>query len=212
MEPVIKKGNIKESITNLSNMVFGVALSIGALTLINNISSIANSGAIINNIITFAFSFLIIISIWFRYTKALALMKVETRIEINLNIVILFLVAVEPYLFYLLNIGTGSLVNFTSILYALDVAGLLIVLSIFYKIGIWSHKTENPEIKDYYGPVGNALLFSGILFLVSALPIFWGINVFGFQLRFVIWIVALILGNSLRNLDRYIRRRAANSA
>lgn len=179
MEPEIQKRSMKNSISSLSNMVFGVALSIGALNLINNISASATFGSIVSSIGTFAFSFLIIIYIWFRYTKVLEIMNVETGIEVSLNILILFLVAVEPYLFYLLNIDTMQLLNLTSMLYAFDIAGLLIVLYAFYRIAIRSHEKVKKEILDYYKPVGDSLLIGSIIFVISALPIFWSIRIFG---------------------------------
>jgi len=203
MEPEIQKRSMKNSISSLSNMVFGVALSIGALNLINNISASATFGSITSSIATFAFSFLIIIYIWFRYTKVLEFMNVETGIEVSLNILILFLVAVEPYLFYLLHIDSMQLLNLTSILYALDIAGLLLVLYAFYKIAIRSHKGAKKEILDYYKPVGDSLLIGGIIFGISALPIFWSISIFGvLKLRFVIWFIPLILGTILRRILR----------
>jgi hypothetical protein len=81
----VQARTLKKSINDLSNMVFGVALSLGSLTLINNISSATAPAAILSSIVTFAFSFVIIIYIWFRYTKALELMNVETRIEMDLK-------------------------------------------------------------------------------------------------------------------------------
>jgi uncharacterized membrane protein len=188
-------------------MVFGVALSIGALTLINNISSSATAGSIIGSIVLFGFSFLILMSLWFRYTKVLELMNIETRIEVNLNILVLFLVAIEPYLFYLLNTNTAGLLNLTSSLYALDIAALLLVLYTFYRIGIKSKKDSKSGIKDYYKPTSEALLIGGVLFGISAFPFFWNINILGvLQLRFAIWIVAFVLGNFRGHFGKYFRR------
>jgi|GEM_PF-5490410 len=168
--------SMKNSIGSLSNMVFGVALSIGALTLINSVSSSsATFGSIASNIETFGLSFLIIIFIWLRYTKGLKLMNIETGLEVGLNIIILFLVSIEPYLLYLLNTATTQLVNLTSALYALNIAGLFIVLYIFYRIGIKSGRDSDKEIADYYKPLSNSLLLSGIIFGVSALPFFGSI-------------------------------------
>lgn len=150
---------------------------------------------------------MIIIYIWFRYTKALELMNIGTRTEVNLNILILFLVVIQPYLFYLLHTSSFQLLNITSILYAFDLAGLLFVLYAFYRIGIKSHKDLSKEIKDYYKPTMDALLISGIIIGISAPPIFWAISLFGvIKLRFVIWFISILLGPAMRRTSRSFRK------
>ena len=198
--------SMQKSVRDLSNMVFGVALSIGALTLINNLSVLATPDSITNSIATFAFSFLIIIYMWFRYTQALDLMHDETRIELNLKLLVLLLVAVEPYLFYLLNTASAQLLPFTTTLYALDIAGLLFVLFILYRIGIKSQKGSDRKVANYYLPTSDGLILSAILFAVSALPILWDVSIFGFRVRYALWIAALILGQVFRRASRYARR------
>jgi uncharacterized membrane protein len=203
MEQQLSKPNMKQSISNLSNMVFGVALSIGALALVNNVAANNTSGSIINSIVIFAFSFIILVYMWFRYTKALELMHVESSTEVSLNIILLLLVAIEPYLFYLLNTSSSQLQNITSILFALDISALLFVLFLFYRIGIHSNKASDKEIKTYYKPTSIALLIGASLYLFSAIPIFGGIDIFaGLSLRSVIWVIALLQGGVLRKISR----------
>lgn len=51
----------------------------------------------------------------------------EVRGTFLLNIVLLFCVAVEPYLFYVLSEGQNSLLEFSSSVYALDVEAMLFI-------------------------------------------------------------------------------------
>jgi len=80
-------------IQSLSDLIFGLALSIGALNLISN--KPADTQALFGNIATFGFSFLILIFVWFRYTEIMSVLPVETTRTRALNTVMLFLVAMS---------------------------------------------------------------------------------------------------------------------
>src|SRR5438876_2647088 len=84
-------------IQSLSDLIFGLALSIGALNLIA--SKPPDTPALLGNIATFGFSFLVLIFVWFRYTEIMSVLPVETTRTRALNTVMLFFVAIEPYLF-----------------------------------------------------------------------------------------------------------------
>ena len=81
----------------LADLVFGLALSIGAVFLIgsppNTVPQLAGDVA------EFGFSFLVLISVWLRYTRTMSVLRIEARWAVQLNIVLLFLVAIEPFLF-----------------------------------------------------------------------------------------------------------------
>ena len=181
-------------------MIFGLALSIGALTLINTVET--NTQVVISSILTFAYSFLIIIFVWLRYTKILEVIKVETNLELNLNILLLFLVAVEPYLFNLLHSGTSNLLNFNSAIFGLDLGLMLVVMGILYSIAILTHREMEQETRSTYSYGGNGLFFSGIIILISVLPPFWGIDVYGISLRFIMWGAALLIGPLFRRFKK----------
>jgi len=97
------------------------------------------------------------------------------------------------------------LIQFTSVLYALDIAGLLFVLFVLYRLAIKSAKASSREIANYYLPTSDGLILSAILFAVSILPIFWTTRLFGLQLRFDLWIAALLFGQVSRKISRYVR-------
>ena len=90
----------KYRIEGLSDLVFGLALSIGSLAMINQ--PINNIQDIENGILWFFFGFFIIVSVWVSYTKISSETKVETRMDFRLNLALLMLFAIEPYLLYLL--------------------------------------------------------------------------------------------------------------
>jgi hypothetical protein len=94
-------------IESLTDLVFGLALSIGAISLISNRP--ADAGELYRAIAGFGFSFLILIQIWFRFTEIMSVLPVETAGTRVLNTLLLFLVALEPYLFN--NLGASSLLG-----------------------------------------------------------------------------------------------------
>lgn len=114
-------------IETLSGLVFGLALSIGALTLVGKTPS--TPADIQSAVLGFGFSFIILISVWLRYTWIMSALPLETATAVSLNIALLFLVSVEPYLLSLVNTAEAILIfDDASIVYALDLAGLVAIL------------------------------------------------------------------------------------
>jgi uncharacterized membrane protein len=84
---------------------------------------------------SFTFSFAILISVWICYTDIVSVLPMENRTTIMLNILLLFLVSLESCLFNLVSLfghvpETSSLM-YASVLYALDMAGLMTILAFF---------------------------------------------------------------------------------
>jgi len=190
--------NKKKAIENLSNMIFGLALSIGSLTLIT--STNLSPQAVVNAITTFAFGFATLILIWFRYNTVLDRLKGETNAELWLNIAMLFFVVIEPYLFNLLhNPGTLSQ-DFTTGMYGLDIAGMLAVLGMIYGLAYHESGRKKDAPAIYLRTLGIGLFVSGIIFGVSTIPIFWQVALAGVNFRYVLWFVALFLGVVYRKM------------
>ncbi len=108
-------------------MIFGLALSICALTPVGKLTT--DSSQIETNILAFGFSFLILISIWLRYTGIMSVLPVETATGTILNVIMLFCVSLEPYLFNLLNSLNGYS-GFSSAAYAVDLGTLFAILAL----------------------------------------------------------------------------------
>src|SRR6266852_2576433 len=84
---------------SLSDLIYGLSLSIGAISLVitNNQSSSASD--INRNILQFLFVFIILITSWIIYTSDMSVLPIETRLVQLLNVLLLMLVATIPYLF-----------------------------------------------------------------------------------------------------------------
>jgi uncharacterized membrane protein len=178
-------------IETLSDLIFGLALSIGALTLIGKTPTKAADVEIA--VLGFGFSFLILISVWLRYTSIMSVLPVETGVVVLLNIVLLFLVSIEPYLFSLLNSAELAVYDYASVLYALDLAGLMAILALFtHMLTIEERKLIRPELLGRQRMIRNVLFFSTVLFLISALPQFWSLKFQGMPVRIWFWYLSLV--------------------
>lgn len=92
-------------IQTLSDLIFGLALSIGALTLISQKPT--NLLEIELSLLYFGFAFYVLSSVWVRYSRIMSVLPAETGPVITINIVLLFLVSIEPYLYNLM-IGSSN--------------------------------------------------------------------------------------------------------
>jgi hypothetical protein len=114
--------------------------------------------------------------------------------------VLLFLVSVEPYLFYL-NITLDMLTHevflyYASILYALDMTGLMLILALFTHQLAQEEKGLLPkESLDTFRVFRNTLFVSAALFAITVLPVFWVFKVWGQPIRFYFWFIPLVLSS-----------------
>ena len=188
-------------IEGLSDLIFGLALSIGAIQLVGSVPK--NYGGLVTDISAFGFSFIILINVWNRYTTTMSVMPVETRWVFRLNLVLLFLVAIEPFLFNLLVIPEGGLSsalgNPVSQYYALDVGGMNLILAYFtHTLTIEERNLIPRDLIDRYKGVRNILLLSTTIFFVSVLPPFWMVAVWGLPLRIVLWLLTFSFSMATR--------------
>jgi uncharacterized membrane protein len=182
----------------LSDIVFGLALSIGALTLIGQ--ELTSFQGLLNALGLYAFSFLILVSVWLSYSTLTSILPAETETLRNLNIMLLFFVSIEPFLFNQLFARNGAMFNDVSIIYTLDLAAMFLILAFF------NHNLINHVPKDQsknYKFTRNFSITIVIFLLFSALP-FFEISYF-LPLRVYIWIVVLILGWIRRILSVHSR-------
>jgi hypothetical protein len=201
---------IKIRIESLSDMVFGLALSIGSLTLIGNL--LPDPIHLLMNILIFGFGFLIIVMVWLGYSRTISVLPVEVPSGLYLNLALLFCVAIEPYLLYVLfspNQELGEL-YYSSIAYGLDVGLMFIILATLARLVL---KEENsalergqkrrlhPFILERFKRIMTAEYIVGGAFLLSALPIFWIPTPIGY-LRFVLWYSSFVIFFALRSTKR----------
>jgi hypothetical protein len=193
---------IVEAEKEAAKFIFGLAIAIGTLSLITRIPS--RPFGMVIDVAEFGFSFLILISVWLGYWSIMSLLPLEDNTIVILNVALLFLVGIEPYLFYL-NItfdllSHELLLNYASILYALDMAGLVTIIALFTHQLAREEKGLVPkESLAKYKRVRNTLFISAALFLVTVLPIFWNFKLWDLPIRFYFWFIPLIL-SSIRHV------------
>jgi hypothetical protein len=187
-----------------AKFIFGLAIAIGTLSLITRLP--ARPFGMVIDVAEFGFSFLILISVWLGYWSIMSLLPLEDNTIVILNVALLFLVGIEPYLFYL-NItfdllSHELLLNYASILYALDMAGLVTIIALFTHQLAREEKDLVPkESLAKYRRVRNTLFISAALFLVTVLPIFWSFRLWDLPMRFYFWFIPLIL-SSIRHVPK----------
>ena len=189
-------------IESLSDLVFGLALSIGAFALVSNPP--VTDHEFYYDVGTFAFSFIVLISIWLRYTRIMSVLPVETRGTILLNGILLFTVALEPFIFnilrssYSINPPSTALYEAASSFFGLDVGGMMLIMAVFT---LALAEEENHLVpKSMLRQLKEEAVTWGVaagLFLISAVPVFGRINVggvvvSGLSLRYTLWILALV--------------------
>ena len=179
-------------IKNLSDLIFGLALSIGALTLISekptSLLQIAYS------LVYFAFAFYVLATVWVRYSRIMSVLPVETGPIIAVNLILLFLVSIEPYLYNLM-IGSSNApppgqlyLGTTTSLWAADMGSIMLILAFFsHELAREERKLIPEKLLRNYRFLTYASVISGALFFASILPIFWSFTIFGIQSRFLLW-------------------------
>jgi hypothetical protein len=192
-------------IESLSDIIFGLALAISTVPLISRLPP--RPFGILIDVSEFGFSFLIMISVWLGYTSIMSVLPVEDNTIVTLNLVLLFLVSIEPYLFYL-NITFDLLthevfLNTASILYALDMTGLMLILALFtHQLSKEERGLVPKELIITYRRHRNILFISAGLFAITVLPLFWTFKVMNQPLRFYFWFIPLVLSLVRRVSER----------
>jgi hypothetical protein len=134
----------------------------------------------------------------------MSVLPLEDSRTVTLNLLLLFLVSIEPYLFYL-NITFDLLTHeiflyYASILYALDMAGLMLILALFtHQLATEEKGLVPKESLAKYTRARNILFVSAVLFAITVLPVFWNIKLLDQPIRFYFWFIPLIV-SSIRSI------------
>src|SRR5207245_3162767 len=178
----------------LSDLIYGLSLSIGAISLVITNNQRSAPGDINRNILEFLFVFLILITSWIIYTSDMSVLPVETRLVTFLTVILLILVAIIPYLFHQA-VSQYNLIgdqDYASTLFAIDYAGNLLILAGFAHI----ISQEEKQLVDgdqmvRLRRIRNRLTLLTIIVLFS-LAVPWSWLLFGIQVRLFIWSVPII--------------------
>ena len=188
-----------------AKFIFGLAVAIGTLSLITRIPN--KPFGMLIDIAEFGFSFLILISVWLAYWNITSVLPMENGTIVILNVALLFLVSIEPYLFYL-NItfdlvAHELLLNYASMLYALDMTGLMMILALFTQELAREERGLVPKDSfARYKRSRNTLYISAVLFAITILPVFWAFKLQGLPIRFYFWFIPLVLSSVRRVTER----------
>src|SRR5437016_14298857 len=154
----------------LSDLIYGLSLSIGAISLVITNSQSSSAGDINRNILQFLFVFLILITSWIIYTSDMSVLPIETRLVTFLNIVLLILVAIIPYLFDQVVSAFNPLgvQEYASMLFTADFAGSLLILAIFgHIIAQEEEHLGDGEIMRRFRRIRNRLSLLTVIVLLS---------------------------------------------
>jgi uncharacterized membrane protein len=178
----------------LSDLIYGLSLSIGAISLIITASKASNTDEINRNILEFLFVFLILMTSWIIYTGNMSVLPVETRLVIFLNVLLLMLVAIFPYLFDQLvsPFNSSDVQNYASVLFTIDYGVTLLIMSAFAHIISIEEKqlVATTLITRYKTARTRVFLLSLMVFASLAVP--WDWTLYGVQVRFYVWTIPII--------------------
>lgn len=192
----------------LSDMIFGLALSITAIQLA--FAPPNNEVEIVGYIAEFVVSFALLIWIWTSYTRICERITIERENLLVLTIVLLLVVSLEPYLLFIVWSGIflgrdEGLLNLSSIAWTIDVATMFLLLGLMTRQGILHPEHEIPvEISREVQRLVYWRYVSVVVIGIAALPFFWAWAITTSQLndaspptdivlhaRYFYWIVAL---------------------
>jgi uncharacterized membrane protein len=156
-----------------------------------------------NALAVFGFSFVILVTVWYSYTTIMASVSLETRPLLVLNLVLLLVVAIEPYLLSVLAFGAPAVVEVASMLYAIDLGAMNVILGGFLHLLSRERKPLlTPQLARRMRTRRNFTWGAAALFFVTTLPIFWTWSWFGLPSRVVLWILTLPIGWAVRARTR----------
>ena len=142
----------------------------------------------------------------------MSVLPVQTALTRVLNTILLFLVALEPYLFNILPFFLSppqtftELYDVTSSIYALDIGAIYGILALFTHIlASEERKLVAPDLLRKYKLSRNLEIVVAIIFLLSAIPQVWVLNV-----RYTIWASTFFVYRG-GSLVRELRKRRDSS-
>jgi uncharacterized membrane protein len=177
----------KKRIEDLSNLVFGLALTLGAISLTKPETD--DLGSLINTVIQFGLSFAVIIWIWWLYNNLINERDLVRKGMVQLNILLLFLVVIEPFL-----LSVSQPFSSGKIAYSFDLGLTLLIFAVFYNAAI-SDETLAPTEAQRQRVRFNRNLTVGCaaIFFVSLVPqLLLGAD--GASIQTLMWLSALFIG------------------
>jgi len=176
-------------IEKLTTAVFGFALAVGALSLTK--ANPETTGDVLGGLVLFSLSFLILVVIWWGTSDIMSRIDHSKRVAILLNIMLLFFVAIEPYLLNILS-TTPQMFSLSTTLYGIDMAFLMGLSAALCQILLKENKATltAQQLRYFIGRRNTQVVCAG-LFFISLLPPFLGWTLAGMPVRVLIWFATL---------------------
>ncbi len=180
----------------LSDLIFGLALSLSAYSLLTRPPT--QLSGLASDMLAFTFNFLILISVWIRYTGIMSVLPTENRTTRTLNVAMLFSVSLVPYLFNLVTLygrtNEAIIVEYASVFFAADMAALASILAFFiHELAVEEKQLIAKELIRPYRSARNSMIFSTLLFLLTTAPQFWQWQIQNIPFRFYLWLVPITM-------------------
>jgi len=173
----------KKEIEDLSNLVFGLALTLGTVTLVAPAAD--DVGRLLTAIVSYGLSFFIIVWIWWLYNKITKRARTETRFRFAINVLLLFLVVIEPFLLGVSNKVAGSAA------YAIDIGTILLVLAVYSQLAIKESIAAGSTIARWRTNRNTLIVCAIIFYATIAIGLFPDIASTGIQ--GAIWLAVLLV-------------------
>jgi len=179
---------------SLSDLIYGLSLSIGAISLVLTNAQSSTVSDINRNVLEFLFVFLLLITSWIIYTSDMSVLPIETRLVTFLNVVLLILVAIFPYLFdqVVSTFNPDSVQEYASILFTADLAGTLVIMATFaHIIAREEEHLVDGEIMIRFRTARSRMSVLTVVVLLSlATP--WDWLFLGVHVRLLVWYVPIV--------------------
>jgi uncharacterized membrane protein len=181
----------KKRIEDLSNLVFGLALTLGAISLIKPETD--DLGSLFNTIIQFGLSFAVIIWIWWLYNSLINDRDLARKGMAQLNMLLLFLVVIEPFL-----LSVSEPYSSGKIAYSLDLGLTLLIFALFYNTAISDDTSVSTDAHRQLMRFNrNLTVVCAAIFFVSLVPqLLLGAD--GADIQSLMWLSALFIGAGAR--------------
>ena len=191
-----RRNKVRLKPDSFSDIIFGLALSIGSLILVQH--QVLAWQSFVENILLFGFSFAVIAMVWLSFSETMRYLSTEDSLVVILNLMLFFCVVLEPYLFYTLENSQDQLLIVTSYVYALDLGFMFFVLGTLASIVVREARLHHPNYHSDDLTVLQKMIYPryilAALFLLSVDPFFWVSTPFATpfdHLRFVLWTSSL---------------------
>lgn len=203
---------IRLGIETISDVVFGLALEIGAVSLVAKLPQ--STTDLVGDIVAFGFSFLVVFLAWVAYRRVVVALPHETEATVVVNVALLFCVSIEPFLFYVLVVGPSQVADPASTAFALDVGVMMLLLAVLHFLLLAEerkapHRNVRPQTLSHLRDISLGRTVGGLTFLLSALPFFSYGGPLGISLRETLWWIGLVLFQVVQRASSVIGTRTA---